>query len=480
MRVTTRCLLILIGLTVSVSCVVAKDVDSKRAKRSLDSVFSKSPGKARDKEIAKLEGDTLDEVAGIEARAHALTLQTTPPKKLPKLEEAFEGALNYEYEVRSKRANYKTFALLDLPPGYAKDKPAPLLIGLHSALGTAWRELVALRASGSAIADHPMRDCIVACPNAINRGSTSEDPRENPPGIHEYFGWGPKREGIDSVFNLLDKLIAEYNIDRERIYLEGGPGMGSEAVFHLTMLRPSQFAAICVRDSLPPLYYTELEPKADLEELRKAGTLGEQKVVFPWVECYHNTPIYWVQGDDDRKYPTAHARQARDAMKASGATVEYTEYEGGHASGPTGLVTKALRSCLGCKRTTLPVAVNARGVRDDSASLGNDRNYWVEITSQSFEGKKGEWAYKILAGGTVTVTANKAENTLTIVSDGVREIRVYLTDELLYLDKEIKLIVNGKERSLAVTRDLQVLAETANVFASTGEAFTAALNITTG
>ena len=77
------------------------------------------------------------------------------------------------------------------------------------------------------------------------------------------------------------------------------------------------------------------------------------------------------------------------------------------------------------------------------------------------------------------MTANKAENTLTIVSDGVREIRVYLTDELLYLDKEIKLIVNGKERSLAVTRDLQVLAETANVFAGTGEAFTAVLSITT-
>jgi poly(3-hydroxybutyrate) depolymerase len=477
MRSVFRVVAVLVTVAFAFTCATAKDVDAKYAKRRLDAVFSKSDSKDRDKIIRKLDGFTLDAAGGAEARAHALQLQRATPRKLPKLEEAFQGALDYQYAVRTRKTTYKTFALLDLPRGLSKDKPAPLLIGLHSDLGTGWREMQALRTCSRFAPE--LKNCIIACPNALNRGSTSEDPRKNPPGAHEYFGWGPKREGIDSVFILLDKLLAEYNIDRDRIYLEGGPGMGSEAVFHLAMLRPSQFAAICVRDSLPPHYYTELERDADLKALRKAGTLGEQKVEFPWVECYRNTPVFWVHGDDDRKTPTTHAHLARDAMKAVGVPLKYFEYKGSHASGSTPTIAKALQACVKVKRNPLPVSITARGVRDDKASLGNDRNYWVEITKQSFQGKKGDWPYKIFAGGKVTVTADKGTNTLTITTDDVKEIRVYLTDDLLYLDREIKLVVNGKERTTNATRELKVLAETASNFAPSGEAYTAVLNINT-
>ncbi|MCA8911628.1 MAG: hypothetical protein KDB82_07975 [Planctomycetes bacterium] len=477
MRSVFRALFVLAVSVAVFSCVLAKDVDAKHAMRDLDDVFSKSDTKAREKIIGKLEGDTLDLAAAEAARAHALQLQREAPRKLPKLDEAFEGALDYQYEVVTRKTTYKTFALLDLPDGLSKDKPAPLLIGLHSDLGTGWREMQALRTCSRYAPE--LKDCIIACPNALNRGNTADDPRENTSGAREYFGWGPKREGIDSVFNLIDKLLAEYNIDRDRVYLEGGPGMGSEAVFHLAMLRPSQFAAICVRDSLPPLYYTDLEPKADLDALRKAGTLGEQKVEFPWVECYRNTAVFWVHGDDDKTAPTAHAHQARDAMKDAGVPLEYIEYEGGHASGSTPTIAKALQGCVKVKRNPLPVSITARGVREDKASLGNGRNYWVEITKESYQGKKGDWPYQIFAGGKVTVTADKETNTLTITTDDVKEIRVYLTDDLLYLDREIKLVVNGKERTATATRELKTLAETASNFTPTGEAYTAVLTINT-
>lgn len=457
------------------SCVLAKDVDAKRAKRGLDAVFNKSDPKLRDKELKKLEGDTMDEAAAAEARAHALDLQRKGPKKLPKLEEAHEGAFNYEYEVRAGNTTYTNFALLDLPADISAETPAPLLIGLHSDLGTAWLELSALRTCSREVPE--LRECIRACPQALNRGNTSDDPSTNPPGLREYFGWGPKRAGIDTVFNLLDKLISEFNIDRDRIYLAGGAGMGGEAVFHLAQLRPSQFAALCVRDSLPPRWYPELAATSDLEELRKAGSLGEQKVEFGWLECYRNTPVYWVHGDDDRKFPTAHARQARDAMKAAEVPLEYHEYAGGHATGSTAVLARALKGCVGVKRNPLPVTITARGVRHDSASLGNDRNYWVEIRSQSYPGRKGDWPYRILAGGKVTVTAAKADNTLTINSDGVSQVTVYLTDDLLYLDREIKLVVNGKQRSLTATRELKLLARSAAEHAGSGEAWTASFTI---
>ncbi|MCA8914753.1 MAG: hypothetical protein KDB90_05015 [Planctomycetes bacterium] len=475
MRSAHRLAVAVAALALLYSAALAKDVDVKAANRALDAVFSKSDPKARAKEIDKLEGDTLDAATAAEARNHALELQRPAPKKLPKLEEAFQGAMNYEYEVKTKKTTYKTFAMLDLPAGISASTPVPLIIGLHSDLGTAWMELSAMR---SCARDAPeLRNCLRACPQALNRGQTGDDPRENPPGLREYFGWGPKREGIDTVFNLIDGLLADYNIDRNRIYLEGAAGMGGEAVFHLAMLRPSTFAAVAVRDSLPPCYYPELDAKADIDAMRKDSTLGAQKVEFPWVTCFRNTPVFWVHADADKKAPTEHAHIARDAMKAAGVAVEYIEYEGSHASGSTATIARALKGCLNVTRNPLPLSVTVRGVREDSASLGNTRNYWVEITEQSYLGKRGDWAYQILAGGLVTVTANKEDNSLTITTDGVRELNVYLTDELLYLDREIKLFVNGKERRATATRKLQFLAQTASDYVNTGDAYVACLTV---
>jgi dienelactone hydrolase len=475
MRLLSACLILLI-LT---PFAIAKDFDAKRAKRGLDDVFSKSDEKAREKEIRKLAGGTLDTSAAQDARAHALELQRAAPKKLPNLKEAHEGALNYEYEVRTKRARYSNFALLDLPRAITADTPAPLVIGLHSALGTAWLELAGMRACMRGVADHPLRDCIIACPQALNRGNTADDPREKgETGVREYFGWGPKREGIDTVFNLLDQLIVDFNIDRERIYLVGAANMGGEACFHLAQLRPSQFAAICVRDTLPPCYYPELEPDADLEALRKDKTLGEQKVAFPWIECYRNTPVFWVHADADMKFPTAHARQARDEMKKAGVPLEYYEYEGFHASALPPVIGRALAECVKVKRAT-PTAVTLRAVRHDSASMGNDRSYWVEIIKQQNDPKRGDWTYRTLLGGKVTVEADRVENTLTITTDGVSEINLYLHDGILYLDREIKLVINGKERTVTATRSLETLARTATDMRDTGEAYTVKLSVST-
>ena len=119
MRSVFRALFVLAVSVAVFSGVLAKDVDAKHAMRDLDDVFSKSDTKAREKIIGKLEGDTLDLAAAEAARAHALQLQREAPRKLPKLDEAFEGALDYQYEVVTRKTTYKTFALLDLPDGLA-------------------------------------------------------------------------------------------------------------------------------------------------------------------------------------------------------------------------------------------------------------------------------------------------------------------------------------------------------------------------
>lgn len=441
---------------------------------SLDAVFAAKDDKTRDKLIAALNGR---ELADPSARDHALVLQRRAPAKLPELKEAHEGALDYNYEVRTKRTIYKNYAMLDLPKGISASKPVPLVIGLHSEKGTAWYELSGLRtclrggASGLA-------DCILACPQALNRGLASHDPTTNPPGIQAYFGWGPTQEGVDTVLNLLDGLLRDYNIDRDRIYLTGG-GMGGEACFLLAQLRPSQFAAICVRDALPMHYLTDLKPSdaKQIADLRATGKLGEQAVEFPWLLAHRNTPVTWVHANDDKKYPTAWARKARDAMQQAKLPLQFHEYEGFHGSAKVELIAQALGEMLQHKREPNPLELTARGMKDDD-NPGNSRHGWLEIKQQAWQGKRGDWPEKQAAGGTATVTINKAENLVTITSEGVTELVLWLHDGLLDLNKPIRLVVNAKEREpVSFKRDQGVLAQTAWEWRNSGEAYTAKLTI---
>ncbi len=442
---------------------------------ALDAVFAAKDEKERDKLLRPLQGRALADPAA--ARKHAQDLQRRAPASLPVLKEAHEGALDYPYEVRTRKTVYKNYAMLDLPRGITRDKPVPLVIGLHSEKGTAWFELSGLRACLASGAPD-LAACILACPQALNRGLSTHDPTTNPSGIQEYFGWGPKQEGLDTVFNLLDRLLVDYNIDRDRIYLCGG-GMGGEACFRLALLRPSQFAALGVRDALPPYYLSGFKPADDkkIEDHRKAGTLGAQAVEFPWLDCYRNTPVTWVHANDDKKYPTAWARQASGAMQQAKLPLTWHEYEGFHGSGPTPLIAQGLQEMLAFKRKPGPATVSLRGLKEGEGQ-GNSRSYWLELLQQTWPGKKGDWPNLLAAGGSATVTLDRASNSVTVQVDGVSEISLWLNDELLDLDKPISLFVQGKEsRQISAKRDLGVLAESAWAMAASGETYTARITI---
>ncbi|MBE7490877.1 MAG: hypothetical protein HS108_03800 [Planctomycetes bacterium] len=463
-------------LSLALSLLVARAaLGQDTPQRSLDAIFAAKDDKTRDKLISALAGRELTDHAA--AREHALGLQRRVPAALPELKIAHEGALDYPYQVRTRRTVYNNYAMVDLPKGLSRDKPVPLVIGLHSEKGTAWYELSGLRACLRTGAGG-LGDCILACPQALNRGLTSHDPTTNPPGITEYFGWGPKQEGVDTVLNLIDGLVRDYNIDRDRIYLTGG-GMGGEACFRLAQLRPCQFAAICVRDALPMHYLTELKPNdgKQIADLRAAGKLGEQPVEFPWLLAHRNMPVTWVHANDDKKYPTAWARKARDAMQQAKLPLQFHEYEGFHGSAKVELIAQALGEMLQHRREPSPAELTARGMKGDD-NPGNNRHGWLEIKQQTWQGKRGDWPEKQAAGGLVTVSTSKAENLITVTSEGVSELVLWLHDGLIDLSKPIRLVVNGKEREpVTLKRDQGVLAQTAWDMRQTGEAYTAKLAV---
>ncbi|MBX3460596.1 MAG: prolyl oligopeptidase family serine peptidase [Planctomycetes bacterium] len=469
-----RCFAAVALLAVIAPCVVAKDADAKDAARWVRNALETSDAKAREKELAKLAGWTLTADSARQVRQATLDWQRQAPKELPKLEVIHEGAYGFDYEVRTRGTKYANFAMLDLPRGLSADTPVPLVIGLHSDLGTGWLELSGLRSClrGGTGA---LAECIIACPQALNRGNTATDPRNNPPGEKEYFGWGPKQAGIDTVLVLLDELLAKFSIDRDRIYLTG-VGMGGQACFDLVALRPSQFAAICVRDAVPSFHMPEVK-EDQLEQLRTDRKLHEQSAEMPYAACFAATPVFWAHADDDKKFPTAWARQARDAMKAAGASVDYREYEGFHGGGPASLTAALLGECLKIRRTT-PTALVARNTIADKDRIGNDRWFWLRVKGFKRLGARTDWPVKRHAGGLVKARIVREENAVYIDSDEVSEVEVLLHDDMLYIDREIRLVINGKESTTKPPpRDLELLARTADEARHSSEVYYARLTL---
>ncbi|MCC6465526.1 MAG: hypothetical protein IT463_09330 [Planctomycetes bacterium] len=284
---------------------------------------------------------------------------------------------------------------------------------------------------------------------------------------------------MDTVLVLLDRLLADFNIDRTRIYIEGA-GMGAEGAFRIAQLRPTTFASVLVRDGLPPHYHTGIpfSDAAKVEELRKAGTLGEQPLAFPRLCNLRCTPVHWLHADQDTSTPTAHARQARDALKALGGEVVFTEYAGRHASALVPDFARFLAAGLVAVKPATRPATAVQGSRESDTWAGSQRCGWLQIVKQELKGAQTDWPELRQAGGTVQAVCERETNTLRVTAEGVSEVRIHLDDSLLYLDQPVKLVVNGKDRgTIAPVRRLDTIGESAVRYAHSNEAWSAAVTV---
>ena len=183
----------------------------------------------------------------------------------------------FEKEIVSKvRMKY----LLYLPPGYdagANDRPWPLLMFLHGS-GETGTDLAKLKLYGLPKVieqkkfDHP---CIVVSPQTPVRG------------------WSP-----DVLVALLDEVIAEHRVDKDRVYLTG-LSMGGFGTWHTAAAHPDRFAAIV--------------PICGGGNPADAAKL---KAVAVW--AFH--------GAKDEAVPLRASEQMVDALKAAGADVKFTVY----------------------------------------------------------------------------------------------------------------------------------------------------------
>jgi predicted peptidase len=218
------------------------------------------------------------------------------------------GFLLRTVEVNGQKHRYQVY----VPAEYTPDRKWPVILFLHGAgeRGTDGFKPTAV-GIGQAVRLNPERfSAIIVFPQV-------------PPG-RAWFG-----EQAKVAMAALDAVMATYSVDPDRVYLTG-LSMGGHGTWYVAYQWPDRFAAIVpicgfiVFPETSRSFFGELPPEQ--QEIQSAED-PYRKVA----ERIKHLPIWVFHGADDPVVPVEASRRMVEALKALGAQVQYTEYNGvGH------------------------------------------------------------------------------------------------------------------------------------------------------
>jgi len=241
----------------------------------------------------------------------------------------------------------------------------------------------------------------------------------------------------------LGDALSKYNIDTDRMYLDGA-GLGGEAAAWLGVMQTKLFAGIAVRNARPaaqkdfskPAFLGNLKNQApmlivDRKDGAYAGTDGEaeRKRIDHQIEV-DQLPIEWKILDalpDDKTKRLAKGTQSVDPVHEATKDIAafFLKQKRNLYPPELGYITYDLRSF---KQTP-----------------------WYRLQKATANPKDGSVA-------TVRGTLDREAGTATFVTTNVESFRFYLNDILMDLDKNVKIIVNGKEvETRKVERSLEYM-----------------------
>ncbi len=192
------------------------------------------------------------------------------------------------------------------PDGYTKDGKDrhPLVVFLHGSVGRGNDNKSQIRSGVDEFFTDAMRKkhpCFLVLPQCPTKqlwfNVDTKDVKANMP-LPEH-----PTEPLALVIDLIDALVNEYRVDKDRIYLTG-LSMGGYGTWDLISRKPELFAA-----AVP---------------ISGGGDPAQ-------AENFAKMPIWAFHGDADRLVPIERTRDMIAAVKKAGGTPKFTEYKGvGH------------------------------------------------------------------------------------------------------------------------------------------------------
>jgi len=213
------------------------------------------------------------------------------------------GFLNRTVEVNGARYLYQVY----VPAGYSVDQAWPVILYLHG---------VGERGTDG------LRQTLIGLPAAIRTAAARYPAIVVMPQVPPDSNWigAPG----DAAMAALDRTLAEFRTDRERVYLTG-LSMGGNGAWNLAYRFPERFAAlvaVCgfVSSASPAVPGSRPAVPVDGDDAfaTLAGRLG-------------SLPVWIAHGEIDPVVPVSESRRAAEALRTAGGNVRYVEYPGvGH------------------------------------------------------------------------------------------------------------------------------------------------------
>jgi predicted peptidase len=214
------------------------------------------------------------------------------------------GFLNRQITVSGTNYKYQVF----LPATYTKQQKLPVILFLHGAGERGDDGLAQTQVGiGGSVRFHQDRwPAIIVMPQC----------RKN--------NWWSAPDMMEMALAALDRSIKEFKGDPDRVYLTG-LSMGGYGTFAIGSKYPNRFAAmvpICGGVRLP--------------RGRSIPNAPESSSADPYAEAAKgigSVPIWIFHGAADATVPVTESQKMAEALKAAGASPQYTEYPGvGHNS----------------------------------------------------------------------------------------------------------------------------------------------------
>lgn len=298
------------------------------------------------------------------------------------------GLFTEQLTVKDDKVTRKIPLNLFVPDGYTGEKAFGVLLFLHPAGGSGlpWAEQL-----GGAATENSMIVCAPTEPGSANKG------------------WLYSAFQREMHWRALDWIRRRYHVDDNRIVI-GGASRGGHGAWDLALAHPDQFAGLLGLIGGPaPQAVQRLDPLAWMSFLILQGAKDEAGIVEP-------------------------VRKTVAVLKEAGANVLYQEdAEAGHQFDLGAVDLPAWLS--GAVRNPFPLkaAVWTEGE-------AGRRAFWLEVVRVA----QGADKKPLPAHVTGTIKGTDKGSEIELQAQNAREIKLHLHDQLVALDKPIKVLVNGE------------------------------------
>jgi hypothetical protein len=306
--------------------------------------------------------------------------------------------------------------LLSLPSGYGKDDALlPVIVGLKPRLELKGEplETKVLEMATTIYAD-VLESAIVLIPLGQEAGVGRDRATTEPEG-----SWMAP-DGLLSFSLSLNILLEQLRFDRARVVLDGWADAGLDAMMLSTNL-PSWFAGV----------------------INRSGEPGDERVIY---DNLRGVPVLYVSGAaEGRKLDV-------EALKARKPDLTVLD-ESGSSLAPSAETRGAIGTWINeRKRDLAPDTIDHR--------IGNiDFQFvdWIQVSDPRLRAnaKPGDADFPH-----IKAQIDRAQNKITIETVNILELRLFLSDALVDLDKRVVLEVNGKTVfDRQCRRDLRAMLE---------------------